>query len=45
MFLVPADTPGVRILRDIPTIEHPWESFGEYGNHAEVRLRVRARTA
>lgn len=36
MFLVPADTAGVRILRDIPTIEHPWESFGEYGNHAEV---------
>jgi acyl-CoA dehydrogenase len=36
MFLVPADTPGVRILRDIPTIEHPWESFGVYGNHSEV---------
>ena len=36
MFLVAADAPGVRILRDIPTIEHPWESFGEYGNHAEV---------
>lgn len=36
MFLVPADTPGLQILRDIPTIEHPWESFGEYGNHAEV---------
>ncbi len=37
MFLVPTDTPGVRIMRDIPTIEHPWESFGIYGNHAEVR--------
>jgi len=36
MFLVPADTPGLRILRDIPTIEHPWESFGVYGNHSEV---------
>jgi acyl-CoA dehydrogenase len=36
MFLVPAHTPGVRVLRDIPTIEHPWASFGEYGNHAEV---------
>lgn len=36
MFLVAANTTGVHILRDIPTIEHPWESFGEYGNHAEV---------
>jgi acyl-CoA dehydrogenase len=36
MFLVPADTAGVTILRDIPTIEHPWESFGVYGNHSEV---------
>src|SRR6478609_564487 len=27
MFLVDADTPGVRILRDVPTMEHPWESF------------------
>ena len=23
MFLVPADTPGVNILRDVPTMEHP----------------------
>jgi acyl-CoA dehydrogenase len=36
MFLVPADAPGVRILRDVPTIEHPWESYGVFGNHAEV---------
>ncbi|MBA3842286.1 MAG: acyl-CoA dehydrogenase family protein [Actinobacteria bacterium] len=37
MFLVPADTAGVEVIRDIPTIEHPWPSFGVYGNHAEVR--------
>jgi acyl-CoA dehydrogenase len=36
MFLVDADTPGVRIVRDVATMEHPWESFGRYGNHAEV---------
>jgi acyl-CoA dehydrogenase len=26
----------VRILRDVATMEHPWESFGRYGNHAEI---------
>jgi acyl-CoA dehydrogenase len=36
MFIVDADTPGVRILRDVATMEHPWESFGRYGNHAEI---------
>jgi acyl-CoA dehydrogenase len=36
MFLVDADAPGVRILRDVPTMEHPWESFGKLGGHAEV---------
>src|SRR3954469_16763339 len=36
MFIVPADTPGVEILRDVPTMEHPAESFGEYGGHAEI---------
>jgi acyl-CoA dehydrogenase len=36
MFLVPADAPGVTILRDVPTMEHPWEEFGKYGGHAEV---------
>ncbi len=39
MFLVDADTPGVEIVRDVPTMEHPWESFGKYGNHAEVYYR------
>jgi acyl-CoA dehydrogenase len=36
MIIVDADTPGVRILRDVATMEHPWESFGRYGNHAEI---------
>src|SRR3954447_23629977 len=36
MFLVPADAPGVTILRDVPTMEHPQESFGRLGGHAEV---------
>ncbi len=36
MFVVDADTPGVKILRDVATMEHPWESFGRYGNHAEI---------
>jgi acyl-CoA dehydrogenase len=36
MFVVDADTPGVQILRDVATMEHPWESFGRYGNHAEI---------
>jgi acyl-CoA dehydrogenase len=36
MFIVPVDTPGVRVLRDVPTMEHPYERFGEYGGHAEI---------
>jgi acyl-CoA dehydrogenase len=36
MFIVDVDTPGVRILRDVATMEHPWESYGRYGNHAEI---------
>ncbi|MGH2876677.1 MAG: acyl-CoA dehydrogenase family protein [Solirubrobacteraceae bacterium] len=37
MFIVEADTPGVTIVRDVSTMEHPYESFGRYGNHAEIR--------
>jgi acyl-CoA dehydrogenase len=36
MFVVDADTPGVKVLRDVATMEHPYESFGRYGNHAEI---------
>ncbi|HEX6697745.1 MAG TPA: acyl-CoA dehydrogenase family protein, partial [Solirubrobacteraceae bacterium] len=37
MFIVPVDTPGVQIVRDVPTMEHPYDSFGKLGNHAEIR--------
>jgi acyl-CoA dehydrogenase len=37
MFVVPVDTPGVNIVRDVATMEHPAETFGKYGNHAEIR--------
>jgi acyl-CoA dehydrogenase len=36
MFIVDADAPGVRIVRDVATMEHPDDSFGRYGNHAEI---------
>src|ERR671929_372714 len=36
VIIVPADTPRVRILRDVPTMEHPEESFGKLGGHAEI---------
>ncbi len=36
MFVVDADTPGVNILRDVPTMEHPQEEYGKYGGHAEI---------
>ena len=36
MFIVPVDTPGVRIVRDVATMEHPSEHFGAYGGHAEI---------
>ncbi len=39
MFIVDADTPGVEVVRDVATMEHPDESFARYGNHAEIRYR------
>jgi acyl-CoA dehydrogenase len=36
MFIVPVDTPGVTIVRDVATMEHPAESYGKLGNHAEI---------
>jgi acyl-CoA dehydrogenase len=36
MFIVPVGTPGVNILRDVPTMGHPSESFGRLGGHAEI---------
>ncbi|HMD52812.1 MAG TPA: acyl-CoA dehydrogenase family protein [Solirubrobacteraceae bacterium] len=36
MLIVPTDAPGVEILRDVPTMEHPQEEFGKLGGHAEI---------
>jgi len=36
MFVVPADIPGVRIVRDVATMEQPAEHFGRIGGHAEI---------
>jgi acyl-CoA dehydrogenase len=36
MIIVPADTPGVNILRDVGTMEHPDQEFGKFGGHAEI---------
>jgi acyl-CoA dehydrogenase len=37
MIIVPAATPGVEIVRDVATMEHPVERFGHLGGHAEIR--------
>ena len=37
MFVVPADTPGVHVLRDVPTMDHPEEHHGRPGGHSEIR--------
>jgi len=37
MIIVDADAPGVEIVRDVATMEHPIDSFAKYGNHAEIR--------
>jgi acyl-CoA dehydrogenase len=34
--VVPVDTPGVHIVRDVPTMEHPEPHFGVYGGHSEI---------
>ena len=39
MFIVPSDTPGVEIVRDVATMEDPESAFGKFGNHAEVIYR------
>jgi acyl-CoA dehydrogenase len=36
MILVPRDTPGVNVLRDVPTMENPVEHYGVFGGHSEV---------
>ncbi|MGV0810211.1 acyl-CoA dehydrogenase family protein [Mycolicibacterium setense] len=37
-FIVPVETPGVRILRDIATMEHPIVLPNHYPSHAEVQF-------
>jgi acyl-CoA dehydrogenase len=36
MFIVPVGSPGLTIIRDVATMEHPDEVFGRLGGHAEV---------
>jgi acyl-CoA dehydrogenase len=36
--IVDRDMPGVEILRDIPSMESPYRSWGRLENHAEVRF-------
>jgi acyl-CoA dehydrogenase len=38
VFVVPAGTPGMTIVRDIPTMAHPDVHHGDVGNHAEIRF-------
>ena len=39
IFIVPAGTPGMEVVRDIGTMAHPTAAFGRRGNHAEVVFR------
>ncbi len=39
MIVVPADAPGVEIVRDIPTMAEPDTEYGRFGNHAEILYR------
>lgn len=36
ILVVPAGTPGMTIVRDIPTMAHPDTEYGRVGNHAEI---------
>jgi acyl-CoA dehydrogenase len=38
VLVVPAGTPGMHIVRDIPTMAHPDPEFGRRGNHAEIEF-------
>jgi len=39
MIIVPVDTPGVDIVRDVPTMGEPEVHFGRPGNHSEIYYR------
>src|SRR5580765_8004677 len=36
MFIVPVDTPGVNLVRDVPNMEQPYPHFGMLGGHTEI---------
>ena len=36
MFVVPTNTPGLNIVRDVPVMSHPDHQTGEPGGHSEV---------
>jgi acyl-CoA dehydrogenase len=38
MLLVDADAPGVTVVRDTPTMEHPVAGVWHFGGHAEIRF-------
>ncbi len=38
MIVVERGTPGMEIMRDIPTMHHPHAEYGLIGNHAEILL-------
>src|SRR5271166_684014 len=39
MIIVPVDTTGVDIVRDVATMEDPHTPYGRFGNHAEIVYR------
>jgi acyl-CoA dehydrogenase len=38
MIIVEKGTAGMDIFRDIPTMHHPYSTYGAHGNHAEINL-------
>jgi acyl-CoA dehydrogenase len=36
MFIVPVDTPGVNLVRDVPNMEQPAAHYGMLGGHTEI---------
>jgi acyl-CoA dehydrogenase len=36
MFIVPVGAEGVKLVRDVPTMEHPQPRFGVLGGHTEI---------
>jgi acyl-CoA dehydrogenase len=39
MFIVPVDTPGVELVRDVGNMEQPYEHYGMLGGHTEIFYR------